>query len=358
MNMDFHYYGTYLAARGAQFSDCEARKIAWASQMTDDCTETLLKQMNVPEEKRVFTCQTNEEMLVSNMKDLSDQNSQELRKIRSIWMPFHFLPGNFDNRYRYEGEKEWGTTKYDEVRDEEDFRCICTINSELVQRMIDDIRNRYNEADNDTKDELLYLIGIRMHVLADTWAHEFFAGTPNYWVNEDEWKERVDGPYASPFTAPDAFSYYSIFYLGHGQVGHWPDYSHLTYRYLPHWMKKDSNGIFKSNPDIFYSAFYQMMEAMKAIKQNENFDRQMYMDKEDTVIIANLNVEAGEVLTVLKSDKQPTAWKDFVENKIQNTIEYKIDDQNYKIEDFCTWARVHRDLVVKYVNSKSEHIQL
>lgn len=30
----------------------------------------------------------------------------------------------------------------------------------------------------------LYLLGIRMHVLADTWVHEGFSGTCNWWIND------------------------------------------------------------------------------------------------------------------------------------------------------------------------------
>ena len=96
-----------------------------------------------------------------------------------------------------------------------------------------------------------------MHVLADTWAHQHFAGTPSLVINNTNgsFYEVLDGGGAraqgrpvhfrhSP-SAPDdlarglyANSVYqqsetSIMNLGHGRAGHLPDYSFARYRYLP-----------------------------------------------------------------------------------------------------------------------------
>lgn len=55
---------------------------------------------------------------------------------------------------------------------------LCLTNSPLVANMVNDLLNHQDQP------YLPHLIGVRMHVLADTWAHTYFAGTPSWCVNE------------------------------------------------------------------------------------------------------------------------------------------------------------------------------
>ena len=52
--------------------------------------------------------------------------------------------------------------------------------------------------------------------------------------------------------------------LGHGRVGHLPDYSFIRYRYLPAWA--DYEMVLKDNPTEYLHAFAQMVYAMKWLR--------------------------------------------------------------------------------------------
>lgn len=358
MNKDFHYYGTYLAARGVGFSHDEARKIAWAAQMTDDCTEELLNETpgSGSWTHRVATCQNMREMSAANMSRLSDPNNDILRKVRNIWMPFHFLPGNLSMRYSYAGERVWGRSDYDPVRDGADFKCICLHNSELVYQMVDETRHAWNAAANDAgREKLLYLLGIRMHVLADTWAHEYFAGTPNYWVNEVEEIQLLEGRSVRTGAAPDGVSFYSMLYLGHAQAGHYPDYGNIAYTYSPHWLKKSAT-LVKNNPLLFLAAFCQMQDAMNAVRRNESFPQGLeYNGIPGDRELAPQGITAGNILSVLNTpvEDQSDAWKTLLHNRgIINDMEafdYRTADPAYSLKDFCECAEIQRHLVERHL---------
>lgn len=293
MNMDFHYYGTFCAARIAGFSAPEAEEIAWAAQMVDDCTESLLKDCGLTDGNYEATCEGTVENMLDDFKYWShDPDNTTLRKIRRIWMPFHFLPGNLDtdaHRMVYTGNKAWkpgnstgpDILHFDESTDGTDFKCLCLHNSTLVQNMIDTTINmygQYNSASQEKKQFLLYLIGIRMHVMADTWAHEYFVGTPNYWINDvsEITLMNEDGIDISKTRTPSAPSCYSIVYLGHGRLGHYPDCGLLHYKYRPRWVGVDSEVCEKDNVHVFLSAFCQMTDALQSIRVHQPFLRKDY----------------------------------------------------------------------------------
>ena len=48
MNIDFHYYATYLAAIIAGYSHEESSEIAYSAQFVDCCTRTFLTSIKAP----------------------------------------------------------------------------------------------------------------------------------------------------------------------------------------------------------------------------------------------------------------------------------------------------------------------
>lgn len=282
MNKDFHFEGTYCAARIAGFPHSDAEKIAWAAQMVDDCTESLLKHTGISAtyQNIVVTCETTGDSLMDDLKygEYAPQTNTALQKIRSIWMPFHFLPGNINPNYGkiYTGDRRWNGFSFDDDIDGNDFKCLCLHNSDLVQEMVNDTISCYAVPPGQyTPDSLLYLIGIRMHVLADTWAHEFFIGTPNYWINDIS-DLKVENPDIAEYDkkrTPLNVTFHSISYHGHGRLGHLPDLGYLSYQYVPRWL---GSPIVKDNASIFTRAFCQMVDALRAIRANQPFLQKEY----------------------------------------------------------------------------------
>ena len=111
-----------------------------------------------------------------------------------------------------------------------------------------------------------------MHVLADTFAHQTFAGVPLGVINEvrgvkfsesgSDLKKKIyfPGNY-SPTLSGRSFGY-----LGHGRIGHLPDYPGVFFKYTVEWANDGGNTPFsRNNPLEFYCAYVQMREALKYI---------------------------------------------------------------------------------------------
>ena len=257
MQEDFHYYATYCAAFIAGYSHEESLDIAYSAQFVDCCSRTLLSKIRGPKEAATTQLQLE---LMDARTDLVG-----LQDITRIWSSFHFLPRDLL------AEKKKCTKHY-----RNKYRLICGPNGELVKKTVE-----------LAKGKPLQSVGIAMHVLADTWAHRYFAGTPSLVINNTDfyfyelfregdtvWEEPVVFRH-SPGTSDDVEkgiynssifqnSENAIMNLGHGRAGHLPDYSFIRYRYLPAWGNYEE--IVKDNPSDYYYAFCQMVYALKYLR--------------------------------------------------------------------------------------------
>ena len=253
MQEDFHYYATYAAAYLAGYSHEESCAVCYSAQFVDLCTRTFLSRVKGP--LNAATTQLSMEMMDA------DTNTVGLQDITRIWASFHFLPRDL-----------YATKKHVTKRYLRKYRLICGPNGELLKDTVE-----------LAKDSSLQAAGIAMHVLADTWAHRNFAGTPSLVINNTDsyfYEIFTDGTEKKinfrHTTAPDdvekgqyTASIYqgnenSIMNLGHGRAGHLPDYSFIRYKYLPAWGGYEE--IIKDNPTDYYKAFRQMIHAMQYIR--------------------------------------------------------------------------------------------
>ena len=281
MQMDFHYYATYCAAFLAGYAHEEALDIAYSAQFVDCCTRTLLSRLKAP-----LNAATTQLQL-----ELADARTDliGLQDITRIWASFHFLPG--DLHAEVKNASHLYRSKY---------RLICNPNGELVTETV-----------QLAKGSSLQAAGIAMHVLADTWAHRYFAGTPSLVINNTtpyfyellpDGSERAvvfrhaPGGRDDPERGIYNGSIYqgserSIMNLGHGRAGHLPDYSFMQYRYLPVWGNYEE--IVKDNPADYYKAFCQLVHAMKYLRGLEPaFKRDFY----DTDAVAPWDDEIRTIL--------------------------------------------------------------
>ena len=154
MNKDFHCYATYCAAILAGYSHEESAVIGYSSQMVDLCTRTMLSKLHAPQS--AATTQLQLELMDARTDIIG------LQDITRIWASFHFLPGDL-----YAQPKQKCSKKYLNK-----YRLICNPNSELIEKTVSLAKGKSEQA-----------AGIAMHVLADTWAHRYFAGTPSLVIN-------------------------------------------------------------------------------------------------------------------------------------------------------------------------------
>ena len=269
MNADFHYYATYAAAILAGYSHSESITVCTAAQMVDCCTRPFLSSVKAP--LSAATTQSQKEMADARIDPLG------LQDITRIWSSFHFLP-----RDLYAEKKHCGR------RYRNKFRLICGPNGELLKKTVELAKGKGPEA-----------AGLAMHVLADTWAHMYFAGTPSLVINNTNYHfyELLEGEngeetqeqivfHHNPVT-PDNLeerfftntifqsNEYSVMSLGHGRAGHLPDYGFMRYKYLPAWGEYEE--IIKDNPSDYMHAFSQMVYALRYLRGDyETFETDTY----------------------------------------------------------------------------------
>ncbi len=269
MQLDFHYYATYCAAYLAGYNHQECLDIAYSAQFVDCLSKTFLKRIKAT--PLAATTQLQLEMM-----DLK-KDAFGVQEITRIWSSFHFLPYDLYSQSR--GGKLYKAK----------YRLICNTNGDLLVKTVDLAKNN-----------TLQTVGIAMHVLADTWAHRYFAGTPSFVINNTtshfyeiikdengEFKRRLIN-FRNSATKPDDIENgiytcslyqsdeYATMNLGHGRAGHLPDYSFMRYAYLPAWGNYEE--IIKDNPSDYLHAFTQMIYAMKYLRglNGENFEKEHY----------------------------------------------------------------------------------
>ncbi|MEO5334782.1 MAG: hypothetical protein H7839_22435 [Magnetococcus sp. YQC-5] len=232
MQIDFHHAVTYVTARLAGFDPDRARIIAHAAQYVDDATEDdLIKFKNGALFKRI--CSSHKMYSFDNMRTLDSHRT---------WLPFHFLPGN--------DGKAAETVHQGKFID----KIVCRPDSFVAQDLV---RLTIQQQD---RPYALHRLGVTMHVYADTWAHQGFAGVLHD-INKtdhiddlgnsgilDRMKEKILH-FAEQAVPP----------LGHGQAFTFPDMPYLKWRY------ENGRGkeITRNNTEDFVEAAHRMCMAMQ-----------------------------------------------------------------------------------------------
>lgn len=307
MQKEFHYYATYCAAYLAGYTHDDCLQIAHSAALVDFCSEDYLAELSAP-----ATAATTQLQL--EMVDMKTDWFGRTR-ITEIWSSFHFLPGNL---YAEPGK---GGRRY-----KDKYRLICDVNSDLLVKTVELARG-----------ESLQAVGMAMHILADTWAHRYFAGTPSLVINNVNYNfyERVpegegtverlvtfrhnpkakDDPERSIYTNTIyRSSENSVMNLGHGRAGHLPDYGYAVYRYLPAWA--DYREVVKKNPEDFHHAFCQMVYALKCLRtQGRTFEKDTY-DRE------SVEPYTEEICSILnhRSLEADLGWKEMGERLSGQTL--------------------------------------
>ena len=317
MQEDFHYYATYCAAFLAGYTHEESQQICYSAQLVDLCSRTFLRKIGGP--ASAATTQLQLELMDARTDPAG------LQDITRIWASFHFLPK--DLHAEAPGGKRYRNK----------FRLICGPNGELTADAVELAKGRGMPA-----------AGLAMHVVADTWAHQYFAGTPSLVINntdyyfyeilgrgENSTDRKID--FRHSVSAPDDIengkytnsvyqsSEYHIMNLGHGRAGHLPDYSFIRYRYLPAWGRYEE--VVKDNPSDYLHAFCQMVAALRYLRGDLPDFAKDSCDV-DTVLPYGDRIKTILVRRQLSASKD---WKAFGEELSGQTIE-DFDLEKYQTE--------------------------
>jgi hypothetical protein len=325
MDIDFHYFATYVASRFAGYSKDQSKIISSSAQMIDEnARHTLLGKpgdttgvRGVPDD---FEIRMNASGSVLH-KYRVQQTFQMLGDIgtsytglSSIWPVYHFLPGNFKLQGRGQEQftsPRWRQRTYTAANPNSEtlkkFEHLCRPHSPMAIALINNCRALVNDPYSTiTKHQLeCYFIGVTMHVFIDTWAHQDFVGIASRSINDIHnkgvlpgWQELTYGyvgkndsmlpklngdeePYVDSLVgqwrqAPKwgkrspgiAAHEFGAVYTGHGRAGHLPDHSSLIWKYHPYWSATE---ITRYNPVVYWDAFIHMVKALSSIRNDSSY---------------------------------------------------------------------------------------
>lgn len=351
MEKNFHYHGTYTAAVLAGFSTDDALVIARAAQYVDDCSD--------------ITIQKTSTLFWANLLDTIPGRNREIQELLNIWPVFHFLPGNFLAIKDYVNPQLLASPK--------PHLClapllICGTESAMTNVIVEGAKEYQAAAANHT--QWLQRVGITMHVLADTYAHQGFAGIPLSLVNEvSHVRQAISGGdlHMKPHIyVPAGASRSSFGYLGHGRIGYMPDWPGATFTYQAAW-QKETDDVFRSryNPLEFYCAYLQMKEAMEFILDN----RHDFPNRIERAPLLN-DKPGGQWPTVypfLKALEDagtdegfPDHWYTVVSTvqRPRDYAPYDLQGESALYQSFVTAANDHRDLVKQFCAPLNNYLAL
>lgn len=313
MDFDFHYYGTYAAARMANFSDVKAREIAIAAQFVDEFHSSGFASIMAAKLSGEQPCYTAFKLDDTYDAIISSFNSDAT--LAKIWVPYHFMPVNGSN----------DTIAIDGV-----MHNITNESAKYYQYLIAGpygaLYNKVMDLEGVTTANDTMAIGLKMHVLADTYAHQGFIGIRQEAINavENTYEVMDDGVVKS-----QSSSYLIQFgAIGHADLGHNPDIGYRTIKYRPHWNEK-INIVERDNVRIFSLAFGAMYSALYKINNGGMCATvqqvQEAINKAETIVSVVSDQASG-------SEFQEHQWLAYI-SKCYNEATYTLPDVAKRIAD-------------------------
>lgn len=225
MQKDFHYYCIAVLAKAAGFNKKDSLIIAYASQYVDNSTESEPIKIG--------------EMFFDPVRSAHNGLKAFHWDIqKKVYFPFHFIPPK-------------------SIKKPSD--------SFVTKRKSDFVIRVFKKAISENDDYLrLFRIGVALHTLADSWAHEGFSGREEginnvenihlFNKSKKKWKHLFF----------DNLILDLLPVIGHGQAGHYPDYSHLKWKYK---RKKDNKTVVHDNTKEFYESAEKIYNLLNAVEK-------------------------------------------------------------------------------------------
>lgn len=276
MDDDFHYYGTYAAAKLAGWDDDDAMKFADYSILTDYFDYHIFGYpVHFTGHGKDYRCRP----IFTSQYASGETTEYGDGEDEGVWLSFHFLPGNYlplgwvkDDRH---------LLRKPEATDL-DTKLICRPFSALSKMIMDDTWNEGGGDQTGKSEFVRCLIGIRLHVFADTWAHQDFSGqnkSVNSYVNKataievytNQFNPTLNCSTLAPLTWDWAYNKSDLskaptnFALGHAQMGHLPDFGFLKYWHQIGWAGQ-GHLVYRDNPAEYHTAFEEMTRWLRALK--------------------------------------------------------------------------------------------
>jgi hypothetical protein len=307
MQIDGHHTLSYVVARFAGMPHEESEKLAYCAQYVDEATNA---------EPVRFSNGAMFNRIASAHKMLDYRNGNELAN-HLAWIPFHFLPGN-------DGKDSSATPEGSFIH-----RLICTPDSHVARDMLRSIASYRSSPFG------IHMLGIGMHVYADTFAHQGFAGI-SHKVNE---VENIDSSIKGNFftrvlESISNWGVSSISPLGHGPALSFPD------KPFANWSYDDGLGEHKNrdNLTIFLQAANQMYKAIKCYMKG---DESMNLEGEDDMPQAKLDL-LKEALITFTDDDGEERHKKWLEWIAEGKFGFAAVELKFEVSGKHSWKEIAR----------------
>jgi len=243
MEIDFHFGTTYVLSRMAGFTPDQANIIAYSSQYVDDAGTYFASQaLKIFEWHAIFFENYAIFEYIDSSHSMYDPGMWKELDQHKVWIPFHFIPGGFGDQFIKQAVciKAW------------DIEAQWT--NPIAKDMVDEV---INNAGNYSWG--LHRLGITMHVLADTFAHQNFAGIKCVDVN-DVSDIKISSPQGYPVPGTVIRN---LPPLGHARAEHLPDLPFAVWNYA----NSEGKRVIRDNPHDFTSAIDIMYKVLSTYKQ-------------------------------------------------------------------------------------------
>lgn len=312
MQIDGHHTYTYIAARYGGLSHADAAKVAYAAQYVDEATH----------DQPIYFCNgAMYQRIASAHKMLDYRNLPQIANHLS-WVPFHFLPGN------------GGYVKDEKIDVTGRFidKMVCAEDSQIARQLLAYV------LDVKGKPYSLHWLGIALHIYADTFSHQGFAGV-SHPVNRVEDLDNLtdhgmEGYFSRIRDNSMAWVVSNFEPLGHGAALSMPDLPYLKFRY------RDGLGrvISRDNTAIFIRAIDHMCKVIQCYIGNETID---HLDKQPGLPeeIKPIIRKKMESFRYENPAKRHQLWLEEIE---QGRLGFESESLNFVTEGAAGWKQQAR----------------
>ncbi|GAD88648.1 hypothetical protein VHA01S_008_00440 [Vibrio halioticoli NBRC 102217] len=312
MQIDGHHTLTYVVARYAGMDHSQAEKLAYCAQYVDEATNS---------DPVHFDNGAMYSRVASAHKMLDYRNASDLAN-HLVWIPFHFLPGN-------QGLESTKVPDGGFVQ-----RLVCTPDSHVARDMLRMVA-QYRQTPF-----ALHMMGIAMHVYADTFAHQGFAGISHEINVVDELtSEDCDaGLFSRVKKSMLRWSISSISPLGHGPALIFPDLPYQSWNYV------DGNGnkVERNNTEDFLLAANQMYRAIKCFL---NEDSSMDLEKQEDLSEERIKC-LRSILEEIKDDDGEKRHKEWLTRISDGFFDFGPDKLTFETCGKDSWKEIARGKAV------------
>ncbi|MBQ9376381.1 MAG: hypothetical protein IJU05_01065 [Schwartzia sp.] len=319
MDIDFHFGTIYVLSRWAKFGSENSNLIAHASQLVDDNFDST--PFSDEEEKRDVAQGIHVRYSCQNIwGNVSGKGNRE------IWIPFHFLPG-------LEGETQ-------------QEKLVCKKHSELSEKLKE--RLLATTLDNSVYP---FRLGVGLHVFADTWAHQEFAGINNIVNKVQDLIFTTSGSYVEKVldevvgkSALVSKVLDEVMPLGHAAAVHCPDMPYLW------WKSGERFTEGRKNWDEFLEASEEVFRILQSVSGEEvtglsEEQRKLLLKSFKGIQTDDINARYEEWLRRIHTNYFKIEDFDEADQEVSYSIPYIFEDMDFRgqffneINDHFDWVR-------------------